>query len=224
MRRISFESKDLSTFPHDIDSGYVKLLLDHEGELVRRTYTVRTFNPATLTLDIDFVLHGDEGPASAWASTAKPGSTLGIMGPGPKKLVDFSADWFLMAGDITALPALSVNIEQLPADARGYLAIEIPTEEDKQSLPFPEAFEVHWVINPKASKEHFPLLEKIKEFKFLAGTPSMWVAGEFHSTRAIRRYLKQERGVQRGELYASSYWHIGLTEDRHKVKKAESQD
>jgi len=224
MRRISFRGEDLSTFPQDIDSAYVKLLLELNGEPVRRTYTVRTFNPATLTLDIDFVLHGDEGPASSWASKAEIGNELSIMGPGPKKLVDFSADWFLIGGDITALPALSVNIEQLPENACGYAAIEIPTEEDKQPLPFPEGIEVHWVINPVPSEECFPLLEKIRELKFLPGRPSMWMAGEFHTTRAIRQYLKQEKSVKRGDLYASSYWHIGLSEDRHKVKKAESQD
>jgi NADPH-dependent ferric siderophore reductase len=224
MRRISLSGEDLHDFPHDQESGYVKLVLEHEGELVRRTYTVRTYNPVTETLDVDFVLHGDEGPASAWASNALVGDRIPVGGPGPKKLVDFSADWFLIAGDMTALPALSVNIEQLAADARGYVAIEILSEEDKQELPFPPGMEVHWVINPEPNTEEFPLLEKIRQFKFLEGRPSMWIAGEFHTSRAIRRYLKMECNVQRDEIYASSYWHIGLSEDRHKVAKSQDRD
>ena len=37
-----------------------------------------------------------------------------VSGPGPKKLVDMNADWFLIAGDMSALPAISVNLEKLP--------------------------------------------------------------------------------------------------------------
>lgn len=224
MRRITLGGDDLADFPHDQESGYVKLVLEHDGETVRRTYTVRKFNPDTRELDIDFVLHGDEGPASAWAMHASVGDAIPVGGPGPKKLVDFSADWFLIAGDMTALPALSVNVEQLPRNARGYVAIEILDSGDVQELPFPEGVEVHWVVNPHPSEDHHPLLDKIREFEFLPGKPSMWVAGEFHTSRAIRRYLKFEKNVQRDELYASSYWHIGLSEDRHKVAKSADVD
>lgn len=224
MRRIRLTGADLADFPEDQESGYVKLVLEHQGEKIRRTYTVRAFDVAKRLLDIDFVMHGDIGPASAWAARAKPGDRIPVGGPGPKKLVDFSADWFLIAGDMTALPAISVNIEQLPADAKGYVAIEIFDEADKQELPIPQGVQLHWVVNPEPSEECWPLLDKIKEFEFLRGRPSMWVAGEFHTSRAIRRYLKLERCVDRGDLYASSYWHIGLSEDRHKVAKAADSD
>ncbi len=224
MRRIRFSGDDLADFPHDQESGYVKFVLQHEGETVRRTYTVRSFDPQRQLLDVDFVLHGDAGPASRWAAQAKPGDRVPVGGPGPKKLVDFSADWFLIAGDMTALPAISVNIEQLPADARGYVAIEISDEQEKQDLPVPEGIELHWVINPEARQDHFPLLEKVKQFEFLRGRPSIWVAGEFHTSRALRHYLKLERCVARCDIYASSYWHIGLSEDRHKVAKAADKD
>ena len=39
---------------------------------------------------------------------------------------------------MAALPALSVNIERLPGNARGYVAIEALSEEDIQELPAPE--------------------------------------------------------------------------------------
>lgn len=224
MRRIRLTGEDLADFPEDQESGYVKLVLEHEGEQVRRTYTVRAFDPSSRMLDIDFVVHGDEGPASRWAARTRPGDKIAVGGPGPKKLVDFSADWFLIAGDMTALPAISVNIEQLPTDAKGYVAIEILDEADKQELPVPEGVELHWVINPQPNVERFPLLDKVKQFAFLRGRPSMWVAGEFHTSRALRRYLKLERCVERGDIYASSYWHIGLSEDRHKVAKAADKD
>ena len=43
-----------------------------------RNYTVRRFDPAALELDVDFVLHGDDGPASAWALRAAPGDVIGV--------------------------------------------------------------------------------------------------------------------------------------------------
>lgn len=219
MRRISLTGDDLQDFPEGQESGYVKILLQENDQEVRRSYTIRAFDTSSKTLLLDFVCHADGGPASSWAESAQVGDQISLVGPGAKKLLDFSADWFLLAGDMTALPAISVNIEQLPVDARGYVAIEILSEQDKQPLPVPEGMELHWVINPTPSREDYPLLNKVKDFAFLTGRPSMWVAGEFHTSRAIRRYLKLEKLVQRDEIYASSYWHLGLSDDQHKVAK-----
>lgn len=228
MRRISLSGVDLDDFPEGQESGYVKLLLEDNGEEVRRSYTIREFDFESKILHLDFMLHGDSngesGPASVWAKQAQVGSQISVVGPGAKKLLDFNADWFLIAGDMTALPAISVNIEQLPAHAKGYIAIEIVSEADKQELPVPIGIQVHWVLNAHASRESFPLLDKVKEFGFLSGKPSMWVAGEFHTSRAIRRYLKLEKCVQRDEIYASSYWHLGLSDDQHKVAKQTDKD
>ena len=224
MRRISLSGADLDDFPEGQESGYVKLLLEENGEEVRRSYTIREFDALTKTLHLDFMLHTDGGPASAWAETAKVGQEISVVGPGARKLLDFSADWFLIAGDMTALPAMSVNIERLPADAKGYVAIEVLSDADKQNFDLPSGVEIHWVINANADREVLPLLDKVKEFEFLTGRPSMWIAGEFHTSRALRRYLKLEKLVQRDEIYASSYWHLGLSDDQHKVAKQTDKD
>ena len=36
-----------------------------------RTYTIRELRPAHAEVDVEFVLHGDNGPASRWAMQAK---------------------------------------------------------------------------------------------------------------------------------------------------------
>src|SRR5690606_820818 len=39
-----------------------------KGTAISRQYTPLAFRPDALELDLDFVLHGDDGPASAWAA------------------------------------------------------------------------------------------------------------------------------------------------------------
>ena len=46
-----------------------------------RTYTIRQLRAEAAELDIDFVLHGETGPASTWATHAKPGARLQITAP-----------------------------------------------------------------------------------------------------------------------------------------------
>lgn len=229
MQRITLGGAALADFPEDQESAYIKLMFSQPGEerpLVR-TYTVR--QQTGDTIDVDFALHGafspeTKGPASSWAENAQPGDRILVGGPGPKKLLNPDADWFLLAGDMTALPAISVNLAALPADARGYAVIEVVEESDIQSLQHPENLELIWVINPHASDDNYPLLEKIQQLTWPPGQPAAWAACEFNSMRALRKYFKQERGVPKSHLYISSYWKLGSSETQHKAAKREDEE
>src|SRR5215218_3457408 len=48
-----------------------------------RTYTVRAARPEARELDVDFVLHGATGPASAWAERAASGDEVVWSAPTP---------------------------------------------------------------------------------------------------------------------------------------------
>lgn len=205
-----------------------------------RTYTVRRFDVAAKTITIDLVLHGkgkhesngndegeqehghrheNSGPASNWASTAKVGDSILMYGPGKVKRVHANADWYLLAGDMTALPAISCNLETMAADARGFAVIEVQSEQDKQVLTKPKNIEVIWVINPQPEKENSLLSDAIKALPWSEGKPSIWAACEFSNMRRLRAYFKKEKQVARDELYVSSYWKIGQSEDKHKMTK-----
>ncbi|MBG6237574.1 NADPH-dependent ferric siderophore reductase [Mycetocola sp. CAN_C7] len=112
-----------------------------------RTYTVRNPRPAVGEVDIDFVLHGDGGPASAWASTASPGDEIVIVGPDGRSEQRGGIEWkpgearvVLLAGDETALPAICAILESLPAGIRGQAFIEVPHSDD--ALPVQTASSV----------------------------------------------------------------------------------
>lgn len=96
---------------------------------------------------------------------------------------------------MTALPAITANIAQLPEDARGYVVLEVMAEADIRPLTFPGNIEVHWLVNATADPSGRPLLDRIEQLPWLSGQPAVWAACEFHSMRAMRKYLTHERQV-----------------------------
>lgn len=221
MKRITFGGDSLAAYPAGGEGRYIKLFLDTAGQENPsvRTYTIRNHRPRCLEIDVDFVMHGDHGVASAWAHRAKVGDTVTVGGPGPGKMVDTSADWFFLVGDMTALPALSVNLEALPESAVGYAVVEVIDDCDQQELKAPPGMEIHWVRCPPHEKGAEWITNYVRERSWLEGRPSVWAASEFETMRALRRYFKSERGLPKSDVYVSSYWKNGLREDEHKVVK-----
>ena len=76
-----------------------------------RTYTVRRLNAAAGELDVDFVLHEGHGPAAAWARDARPGVWVGVSEPGGRYAVDPEAQFHLVIGDESALPAVATVLD-----------------------------------------------------------------------------------------------------------------
>lgn len=58
-----------------------------------------------------------EGLASGWAEHARPGDVIGAAGGGG--VTAARADWYLVVGDETALPAIGRMLEHMHADATG---------------------------------------------------------------------------------------------------------
>src|SRR3954451_8211774 len=84
-------------------------LRDESGRRVKRRYTIRTARPDRGELDLDVLLHG-AGPGAAWGATAAPGDEVSFQGP-RGKLVLTDADWHLLCGDESALPAIAAVSE-----------------------------------------------------------------------------------------------------------------
>ncbi|MFE3837867.1 siderophore-interacting protein [Pseudogemmobacter sonorensis] len=229
MRRVSIGGAALADFPAAQDGGYLKLRIPGatpQGKAFVRTYTI--IRQTADALDIDFALHGGDGdggggPAASWALAARPGDRIEAGGPGPAKRLAPGADWYLLAGDMTALPAITVNLADLPGDAVGHALIEVQTEADRQDLPLPEGVSVEWLINPEPG-HHPELFERaLRALPWREGRVQAWCATEFEAMRRARQYLRAERGLTPEQLYISSYWKLGLVEDEHReVKRADS--
>lgn len=178
--RITFTGGDLDEFGHDGPDQRVKLYLPRDGQSLPdisttdwyaqyrntdpatrghvRTYTIREVRPARREVDIDFALHGDQGPASAWAIRAAIGDEVALIGPNRSFGADCHGhEWnpplgvrdVLVAGDETALPAIAGILESLRASqacpARVRVVLEVPDAADMLDLAAPEHAEITWL-------------------------------------------------------------------------------
>ncbi|MFF2496108.1 siderophore-interacting protein [Agromyces sp. NPDC058064] len=117
-----------------------------------RTYTIRDARPGQGELDVDFVAHGDSGPASRWIARAEAGERMLLIAPdatsdepsGGWEWHPGDASTLLIAGDETAVPAVSAILEQLPADAQGAVFLEVPDAADALELRAPAGVSVQW--------------------------------------------------------------------------------
>lgn len=227
MLRVSIGGAALKDFPDAQDGGYLKLRIPGPAPTDKpsvRTYTIR--RQTAEALDIDFALHGEEGaggPAVSWAQAAKPGDRIAAGGPGPARLLPSGADWYLVAGDMTALPAIAVALEALPDHASGHAIIEIQTEQDRQDFRHPAGVEIEWLINPDPGQNPDLFEQALRAVPWRDGEVNAWCATEFEEMRRARSYLRGERGLSPAQLYISSYWKQGLVEDQHReVKQADA--
>ena len=236
MIRVVFAGPELAGFPEGRDGGNCKLMFPEQGETkasfadrllngpppVRRTYTVRRFDAETAELSIDFVAHGDEGPASRWASHAKAGDFLGFAGPSEPKVTQFTADWYLLAADPSAIPVAAVTLEAMPRDAKGVAIFEITSAGDRQIIDMPDGVEAHWLIQPDPHHASTAQEDLIRSIDWPEGRVQTCIAGESSVIKSLRAFLAQEKKVPREDTCISGYWKIGLVEDEHlKVKRAE---
>lgn len=187
---------------------------DEAVKPIVRTYTHRAIDLAENTISIDFVDHGDVGPASSWARKAQAGDQLGVaMKLGASELYP-AVDWYLLAGDATAIPVLASILESLPKTAKGHCLIEVATLEDMHPEVKHEGFTIQWLFNedPGAGSE---LADEVRKIHIPEGkTHFAYVACEYASVRQIRQYFRQELGWGKDEFYAYSYWKSGVAEDR----------
>ncbi|AEF54810.1 siderophore-interacting protein [Marinomonas posidonica] len=222
MLRVTLGGENIQTIPDNQESGYVKLIFPTNGKPLFRTYTIR--HQRHNEIDIDFMLHEDSGPASSWAKSTQPGDTICVGGPGPKKMIADSGDWYLLVGDMTALPAISVNLAQLPNDAKGYAVIEVVSESDMQPLTHPKDLSIVWAINPQPGQQADFLLKQVQSLEWLDGSPAIWTACEFNSMKNLRNFFKKDKAVSKDNLYISSYWKLGSNEDQHKEVKRQDAE
>lgn len=224
LTRVTVSGEDFDRFRWPGPAGHFKLMLpepgaaevnlpeaDPSGTVVfggtamptMRTYTASQFRADTKELDIDVVLHGD-GPATAWAQQARPGGRLAVTVPRSAGFTeDPTADWVLLAGDASALPAIATIAPSVTKPLTILLEVGGPAEQLDLGHP------VQWLTADRSGggAAPTPLEQAVRSFIRPAGRGQMWVAGEAAVIRRIRAALLAE--LDRDQVVTRAYWRAG---------------
>ncbi|KOX07857.1 siderophore-interacting protein [Nocardiopsis sp. NRRL B-16309] len=237
MRRLTLTGEDLAAgtmgegferppFRSDGFDDHVKLVVpSQEGALPRigtqeekrfawnpevvsqtRDYTVRSWDPEANTFDIDVVRH-DHGLAAAWAFRARPGDEIHFAGPKSCALRNDEAEWHLLAGDETALPAIGRWLEEAPEGTRGHVIVEVPTEADRQDVPTAADVRIEWLVRGDApAGTGTGLFDAVRRVAVPDVRVYAWVGGEAMTIAPIRRYLRTDLGLPKEDVEVVGYW------------------
>ena len=173
-----------------------------------RSYTARRQDPERGEVDVDFVLHGD-GPAAAWAAAAAPGALLAAAGGA--ELGARPAGWLLLAGDETALPAMTRILAAADPETRGVVLAEVADAAEEQPLAAPPGVAVRWLHRNGAAPGTADLLvAAVAALDRPDGDDLFaWVAAESAAVRVIRADLRGRWGLTRAQHHAIGYWRHG---------------
>ncbi|MFF8276330.1 siderophore-interacting protein [Streptomyces lateritius] len=211
------------SYPEPFDMDRIRAEYPREQWPTTRTYTVRGWDPVHRELTIDFVVHGDEGLAGPWAARAQAGETMRFLGPGGGYAPDPAADWHLLVGDESALPAIAVALERLPEGARVHAFVEVADGSEEQKFSTAAGVEVTW-IHRSGRTTGAALLEAVRNLDFPEGDVHAFVHGEAGFVKELRRHLRLERQVPRERLSISGYWRAGKTDEAWRAIKREWND
>ncbi|AOK31338.1 hypothetical protein WS67_08980 [Burkholderia singularis] len=216
MRRISIIGEGLRTMEVDLPAQWVKLFVptDHDGK-IGRAYTIRDFDATAGRMDIDLVLHGDEGPATRWAVNARLGETIEVAGPRGGYEIDAHAMHFTLIADATALPAAASILSRLPTSSSVRIIIEVNDAREEQMLKCRAPVTAHWLHSGRQAPG---TSGQIAAFvRTLALDPiehRVWVAGESSMVRDVRDHLMKDRAFARGAIRSQGYWKLGEADHR----------
>ncbi|MEU8047271.1 siderophore-interacting protein [Micromonospora echinofusca] len=183
-----------------------------------RAYTVRAWDAASGEMTVDIVHHGDVGLGGPWAAALRPGDPVHFVGPGGAYAPSPDADWHLLVGDESALPAIAAALERLPAGAPATVFVEVADRADEQPLASPGAVRLTWLHRGDRPVGE-ALVAAVRALEFPPGDVHAFVHGEATFVKELRRLLRVERGVPRERLSISGYWRRGLDDEGWRASK-----
>jgi NADPH-dependent ferric siderophore reductase len=171
-----------------------------------RTFTPRAFDAERLELTLDVVLH-DHGAATDWARGAAIGDEVAISGPGRSETLDPAARSFLLAGDESAMPAISQLLESIGHDCTIDVHIEITDPSARFNLPEHPSATITWHDATSGAAPGDAFATAVEQLDELPD--AIWVAGEAATVQRLRTHLFEERGRTRTSVTARGYWKLG---------------
>ncbi len=203
MRRITVRADSMRGVEIRPAQDVELLLRDASGRRVKRRYTIRAARPDTGELDLDVLLHGG-GPGAAWGAGVRPGEQVQFQGPRGKLQVR-PADWHLLIGDESALPAIASISEALTGRAPALALIEVEDEGDELAV----RGHVSWVHRRGAEPGTAELLcAALADRALPDGAGQAYLLGETRAMVALRAVV-EDRGIAHDAVFVKGYWNRG---------------
>lgn len=222
--RVRFTGAPLEPF-FQSDNIHCRLLFPEQGEAPAgsrtRVYTVRAFDRREGWLEIDFLLHAHAGPGGNWARNARVGDHIAVLAPGGRTAP--AADWMVLAGDESALPAMARIAENLPPHTRGQFFCELPAEGAVLPVRCPPLMAWTWLFRENTACRSGALLqEAVRQAPLGEGRGSrfLWVGAEFSAAQALRSWAVDTMQLSKHEQLIVAYWRLGMSENELRQPKA----
>ncbi|HEY0188915.1 MAG TPA: siderophore-interacting protein [Cellulomonas sp.] len=221
--RVTLTGPELAGFTAEGPADHVKLLLPDpetgvvhtpfaadgtrrtpDGPVIARDYTPLAHRPAAegrpAELDLDLVLHGDDGPASAWAARAAVGDRLAVAGPRGSHLVPGGLGRLVLVVDETAYPAAARWLRLTDPDLPVTLLL---TTADPASAGYFDGLTDRPDLVLETTVDPEPALRALGA---VGPDTLVFLAGEAGTLIPLRRYLRRELGLPAAQVDASGYW------------------
>lgn len=234
MRRIRLSGENLARFA--IGGLHIRLLFVPEGRapkwptmgrdgrpvwaggedaLIARVYTIRNIDVDRGEVDIDMVVHpGENTPGATWALNAKSGDIVGMTGPGGGGIL--AAPEQLLIGDETALPAIGRILQNLHAQTKAMVILEVDGPDDRQPLQSPAQVDVRWIYRhgtPAGTTGKLADIVEELDASALSADTFVWAGCEFNDFKRIRAHLRKKLKHDREKHHVVAYWRRGFDGD-----------
>jgi len=166
------------------------------GQFQVRYYTIRSLRGDEVVLDV--VTH-EVGLVTEWASGDCVGDTPVVTTPQGSFDPPPGAEWLLLVGDLTAMPAMAriCAVTSLPTRVWAEVADDLPGY-------LPEGVDVTWLEPPGEGRSR--LAEVVAGVDWPAGEGYFWMAGESAQMRSIRKHLMRDRMLPNAAYDVMGYW------------------
>ena len=202
LKAITLAGPALAGFVSASFDDHLKLMIEGpDGQPVRRDYTPAHFDAERLELTIEFALHG-HGQASEWARHAQVGDAATIGGPRGSMIIPVDYDWHLLAGDLSALPAITRRLRELPASTQA-LVLLLTDQADARPMVSQATLTVQHVSTPAA------FLSSLQALTLPAGEGFAWCAGEAQLMAQARDLLARHHRLPKEAMRVAAYWKQG---------------
>ncbi|WP_182084340.1 siderophore-interacting protein [Aureimonas sp. ME7] len=213
LKRLTVRAQAVPGLRADLPGQWLKVFVRNgEGRrLPGRAYTVRRLRDEDGSIDIDFVLHGDEGHVSAWADRAEAGDRFEVSAPHSRSgfAIDPSISRYVLVGDETGFPAIAAILEALPAGVGAVVLSEVADKTCRQPVQSRAEVDIRWLH--REASDYYGLADALRGVDLTPGC-AVFVAAESGEVAAIRSWLKEQDRTAR--LDVSGYWKRGETDHR----------